>query len=149
MIYNYHVYPLGLRDNHTRGTIIYVNKTISVTPFNITSASSEVNYLVVKAAKGEDILVCCIYKSPNTNTVNVTKLFKLLKIISDYMAPHKIILRYFNYAKIDWHIWTTSESTYSGSFKFINKIMDIYMYREPTRIRGNQTQTSDTSYNSF
>ena len=53
-------------------------KPMTATPLNPNSAFSEVNCLVVKTAKGEDILVCCINKIPNTNTENETKLFKLL-----------------------------------------------------------------------
>ena len=49
------------------------------THYNPNSAFSEVNCLVVKYANGEDILVCCIYKCPNT---------KLFEIISDNKSPH-------------------------------------------------------------
>ena len=105
----------------------------------INSAFSEVNCLAVKFAMVEDILVCCIY---NTNADSKTKLFKLLEIILDSKAQHRPILGYSNYPKIDWDIWTTSESTNSGSFKFIETVRNSYLYQhvsESTRIRGNET----------
>ena len=82
MIDNYHAYPLGLRNNHARDTIIYVN--MSATAFNPKSAFSEVKCLVVKA--GIHISMLHLQMS-DTNAENKTKLFKLLETISDHNAP--------------------------------------------------------------
>ena len=115
------------------------------TQYNPNSAFSEVNCQIVKAAQGEDVLLCCIYKNPNTNVENEEELFKLIERISDHKAPHKAILGDFNYPKIDWHTWTTSKSMHSGSFRFIEAVRDSYMCQhitEPTRIRVNETPTT-------
>lgn len=100
----------------------------------------------VNLDKGDRMLICCIYRSPNSNENNNNDLLLLLEEISDKKYPQIVLLGDFNLPMIDWNSDPpTSTSHYDK--KFIERIQDCFwnqLVKNPTRIRGtNRPSTLD------
>ena len=87
------------------------------------------------------LLVGAVYRSPNGNIQNDTKLNENLKAITDSRS-HILVMRDFNHPEIDWK---NSLSPPEGSHKatrFMEAVRDAFLHQHvtsPTHVRGTQT----------
>ena len=56
----------------------------------------------------DSLLVCCMYRSPNSNDQNSVELISLFNKVKDTGDSHKLIMEDFNLKEIDWENMTTS-----------------------------------------
>lgn len=101
-------------------------------------------FIAVKIRGGNsEILVCCIYRSPNSNAANDKELCEFVTNVNKaYLCP-KILVGDFNFPSIDWQVWSTVTSNAKGSGKkFLSCLRKNFLMQfvdQPTRARGTQT----------
>lgn len=129
-----------------RGCIIYTNNKLNA--YIVGNEETElIEYIQIgiKIEHGTNILVSCIYRSPNSTSDRcVEELGKILSKKSYLNTKYDTIVHMgdFNYKEINWETTTTTASIDHQSSKFIEKIMDNFLYQhvnKPTRYRGEET----------
>ena len=94
--------------------------------------------LNLKLPAGDDLMFCCIYRSPSSNQHNSDKLRELLGAISTRQS-HVCIAGDFNFPEISWTTESTGGGENSQAAKFLDAVRDNYLIQhvsEPTRCRG-------------
>ena len=86
---------------------IYTKTNLHIGETTMTTEFHEDLWLIIKLKEGDQLLIGCIYRSPNSNRPNNASLRKLLEEAADKGSTHMIILGDFNYPEIDWCRWTT------------------------------------------
>ncbi|XP_076037549.1 uncharacterized protein LOC143022998 [Oratosquilla oratoria] len=87
----------------------------------------------------DEILVGCIYRSPNSEEENNSNLRKLIKEAIEMNTSHVLITGDFNFPEISWQRWTTQNGINSEEYLFLETLRDTYMFqhvKEVTRGRG-------------
>ena len=86
--------------------------------------------------QGDKLILCAIYRSPNSEDINNDKMYELLEEIQSIRSSHKLILGDFNFPGI---YWSELRGTDRRSEKFIEVIESLYLIqhvKEATRTRG-------------
>ena len=133
-------YDVFTNDKEKRGVALYLHKTLQAQECPILNKSDfeESVWCKFKSAYDQQVLVGCLYKSPNTTEENVDRLFNLLKNHNELSSFDKVlILGDFNYPNIQW------DGTWTGPHdnKFIECLRDAFLLQKvtkPTRNRENQ-----------
>ena len=72
----YQLFCVHLSEKNYRGVLIYVKNNISACQIDIESTFEE--YIVVKIrSESQELLVCCIYRSPNSTVENDKKMLDI------------------------------------------------------------------------
>lgn len=79
--------------------------------------------------KGSDeLLVGCIYKSPNSDKENLSLLNKMIIEASQMKQfSHLLIMGDFNYPKLDWTNWNSNGDKEGDAF--MESIRDSFLYQ--------------------
>ena len=130
-----------------RGVAIYTHRSLQangVKIFNDIEYEESV-WCTVKLHAGDQLLIGCIYRSPNSNDINNNKLNTLMKNAADAKFSHILIGGDFNYKEINWIDKTTNTAIDHESSIFLECILDSYLTQHvtsPTRFRQNQTEST-------
>ena len=68
----------------------------------------------IQLRQGDKLVICSIYRSPNSDRENNSLLLRLFKTLSDSKTSHLLILGAFNYRNIDW----LQRTSRSGACKY-------------------------------
>ena len=100
--YNLHCTKL----DYGRGICIYTKFTLNISHLEFRTAFQE-NICISMPLQGNDkLLICAIYRSPNSDETNNALLLELLDEVYQANASHKLILGDFNLPNIDWSNYT-------------------------------------------
>ena len=78
--------------NTGRGVIIYTSKTLCVTNLELDIQFQESLWCRIKLNKADNLILGCIYRSPNSQEDNNENLFKLIKKVCNMKPSHLLIL---------------------------------------------------------
>ncbi|XP_069140986.1 uncharacterized protein [Argopecten irradians] len=96
---------------------------------------------IINLLGNDRLLLCTIYRSPNSTATGNLKLLNLLDQIYLNNSSHKLIVGDFNFKQIDWTSYTSNSGVQHPSSLFISKVKDCYLYQhvnQPTRFREGQ-----------
>ena len=86
------------------------------------------------------LLIGCIYRSPNSETLNNEKLMSdIKKVCSDQAYSHILLCGDFNYPEINWKNEATPDNPQHRATVFMECIRDCFLYQhvtQPMHIRG-------------
>jgi hypothetical protein len=142
---NYELHQIYLDSTTGRGVAIYTHSSIehTVIKLEISHDFNESCLLEIKLCNRDTLLFGCFYKSPSMNAGsedNNNNLNQLLKTLcAGKRYSHFCFVGDFNFKNVNWKIGTTSKSEDSKEAKFIETILDCFLYQnitEPTRCRG-------------
>ena len=127
-------------DSKGRGTMIYTMDHLIARMETMNTEFQESTWVRIRASRTEELLVGCIYRSPNSSHENTHQLHKLIREASHVRNTHVLIAGDFNYPGIEWQSWTTREENTDGEeYRFIETMRDCYLYQHvnsETRGRG-------------
>jgi hypothetical protein len=95
-------YSMFTNANPKRGCAIYVKENTVSSANQFDQSFVEVVSRYIHLNRGEKLLICCIYRSPNSSQENNDSLLELLETIGNSKPSHLLILGDFNYGDIDW-----------------------------------------------
>ena len=133
----YQLYSNNLNGN-SRGIIIYVNIDIYSKQI-VTDDCSECLLLELNTHNNSKLLICTIYRSPNSSLDNDHKIFKFIDYTCSNYMGNKLFLGDFNWPHINWDKWCTSNSIESKFLDILRKIFLDQHVSKPTRARGTDT----------
>ena len=139
--YNLFTNNLSAADNN-RGCAIYIRNHISAE--QITFEDSNVHdsvWIEVNLLNSDKLLIGCVYRSPNADSVYNDNVNKLLVHISQAGYSHILVVGDFNYKGINWTTWSANVSEKDPANKFLEAVRDSYLIQHietATRIRGDQ-----------
>lgn len=90
----------------------------------------------------EKLLLCVVYRSPNSTVQNDIFLCDLLSHVCTIKTDQLLIVGDFNYSSINWSLCDSSIKS-PNVLLFLNKLRDLFLDQlvtEPTRIRHGQQQ---------
>ena len=103
-IARYNMISNDLDNSDNRGIVIYIHEQYDSALVDVNSNFSE--SLIVNIKKfnklGENLLVACIYRSPNSPEKNNQDLLELITNIAEIKSKKCIILGDFNFPGIEW-----------------------------------------------
>ena len=142
---NFTLHHANLENDIGRGIALYSHSSIDRSVIQVKSEIScnEVCMLELRLRGGDTLLLGCCYRSPtktSTSAENNVNLNKFLKWVAEKRHSHKCFMGDFNYKKVNWATWSTSESENSDEAKFLETLRDSFFHQQvekPTRQRGN------------
>ena len=126
-------------DINSRGIILYIDKNIEFSIIENSIAFREYVLIKIKLIDKTELLVCVVYRSPNSSDDNNKLMFDLLRYINKFNKDKFIIIGDFNFPGIDWDHWITRNKN-KLELEFINLLQDNFLIQHvtfPTRARGN------------
>lgn len=115
-------------DGNKRGVAIYINEQLKAEEIKISSNYIESVWVKIKLRGSDELLVGCVYKSPNSDKDNLSLLNKMIVEASQMKQfSHLLIMGDFNYPRIDWPNWN-SNGDKDGEL-FMESIRDSYLYQ--------------------
>ena len=114
-------------------------KTLNSSIVENSIAFREYVLIKIKLIDKTELLVCVVYRSPNSSDDNNNLMFDLLRYINKFNKDKFIIIGDFNFPGIDWDHWITRNKN-KLELKFINLLQDNFLIQHvtfPTRARGN------------
>jgi hypothetical protein len=140
----YVMHSINIGVNKARGIIIYVDRNFTSTTLNISCNFSEYLCVSIRNTNNSIVTICGVYRSPNSDGINDSNLFKLLSTVYSSSHGKVVMLGDFNYCSIDWNTCTAAGSISGNSqaHKFLSSINKNYLTQHvlfPTRVRGVQT----------
>ena len=90
--------------------------------------------------KTDQMLLGCLYRSPNSTMANSEQLTTLINKLHKEKYSYLLVVGDFNYREINWIDNSTTVSENHPATKFLECIRDGYLYqhvKEPTRVREN------------
>ena len=124
-----------------RGIILYIKKNLKATQISfVNSCFNESIWVSIDLKFNETLLIGCIYRSPNSNDNNNSKLIELINEVSNSKFSKLLIMGDFNFPNIDWKLETCSFSNGAAS-NFLENIKDNFLCQHimlPTRGRYGQ-----------
>ena len=88
---------------------------------------------------GNNLIISCVYRSPNSTADNTNSLNRSLRALAERYYSNLVVLGDFNYPKIDWTHCTTTTNTNDPNFMFLETIRDCFLQqyvKSPTRGRN-------------
>ncbi|XP_071944903.1 uncharacterized protein [Antedon mediterranea] len=129
-------YDMFITDQLGRGVCIYTNKVLKATSVNFDTQVNNFNESVwceIRLENEENILVGCIYRSPNSSKENNDALLELISTACRRKYPYLLITGDFNYREIDWTSWISRASENHGSSKLVDCLQDNFLYQVSNR----------------
>ena len=132
----------NIENKSGRGCLLYAKIKLGAKEILLKKLYNE--YVLIEiTCKGRDekILVCCIYRSPNSSLENNATLCDCITELSKIKCKNIIMVGDFNYGHINWENLSSQNNTERN---FIDKLQDNYlsqMVTVPTRKRGSDRST--------
>jgi endonuclease/exonuclease/phosphatase family metal-dependent hydrolase len=141
-ITNYDMFHTDLDKREGRGCILYVHKDLKAAPHVSNTEFDDQVWAKVKLNNADQLLIGCMYRSPNSSRDMNDHLNESIRKAADAMESHLLIMGDFNWPNIDWETWrSNSESPDDPNNLFIETVRDSYLYQhinKPTRGRNSQ-----------
>ncbi len=131
-------------EKHKRGVLIYTKKNLQASPSTTDSTYDfeESCWCEISLQREERLLVGCVYRSPNSDLVNNTKLISGLKKVCDGTNfTHLLICGDFNLPEINWIDETTPANPNHQASVFMECLRDCFLFQHvklPTHQRAGQ-----------
>ena len=125
--------------NKGRGVLLYVKNSIPAVDVQQNRNFEESTWCKINLSGGDNIIIGCVYRSPNSTRENNLNLFDTIQDISGGNPSHLLILGDFNIKCIDWNNITSTENETHISTLFLECLRDSFLYqhvKEPTRYRS-------------
>lgn len=122
-----------------RGICVYVKDNIQITEVNLTNPFDEYIVLSIKLRDSDKLIFGTIYRSPNSEPDNNSKLLDLLEEIDALRASHILIVGDFNYPSINWRTGNATGPDGHPAQQLHDKVQDCFWVQkveQPTRKRG-------------
>ncbi|MEW8547283.1 MAG: reverse transcriptase domain-containing protein, partial [Candidatus Thiodiazotropha sp.] len=122
-----------------RGVCIYAKTILNSSVLKCITEFSDQIWCKVKLSNLDNLIIGCIYRSPNGSRQNLTSMIDLLKHIVDQKPSHLLIMGDFNFKEIDWAQGETTVGEEHIATLFLEAIRDTYLFqhvREATRYRS-------------
>ena len=122
-----------------RGVILYIKDSIPAIDIDQDRNIQESTWCKINLSGGDNIIIGCVYRSPNSTHENNRSLFEALQVISGNNPSHLLILGDFNIKEIDWNNMSSAENENHIATQFLECIKDCFLFqhvREPTRYRS-------------
>lgn len=134
-------------DSDGRGINIYIKEGIRValSDYPETNLFKEAVWLEIPLNNHDNLLLGCIYRSPNSTPENNDKLNHLIGSLDTNRFSHILILGDFNYKEINWLRNCCDTSEDHPAYKFLEATRECYLFQhvtKPTRYRQNQTPST-------
>ena len=124
---------------HKRGIALYINEQLKAEEVKINHEYQESLWVKIKLKGSDELLVGCIYKSPNSNKENLLLLNKMIVETSEHKQyTHHLIMGDFNYPRLNWKTWNSNGDKEGEAF--MESIRDSYLHQHVegyTRTRDN------------
>ena len=122
------------------GVLIYTKSSLAASPSPISDLCNfdEYCWCEIKLEGKDRLLIGCIYRSPNSNDENNSKLSQDLTKICSKLNSHVLICGDFNYPNINWE---NGKCSSHGASYFMEGIRDYFLHQhvtDPTHHRPNQ-----------
>ena len=133
---------IGFHSTRGRGVSIYVKDDISVEEVTTNSPFEEHIWIKIRINSYKDLLVGCIYRSPNSEASNNMELLGLLEEVSCLGAKYLVVVGDFNYKEVDWinnYVHARADHPATLIFEKINDLFLDQLVTEPTRFREGET----------
>ena len=122
---------LNATSKNVRGTALYVKNDLQAEEINLIDKFQECILVKLKLTKGDNLLIGCMYKSPNSTTENIEELNKAIIQISNNKAfSHILLMGDFNYPKLNWKEWKNYGDKIGGDF--MECIRDGFLHQHVT-----------------
>ena len=124
-----------------RGSALYVRECYSSAEVNLHNSIDATTWCTISLNNHDRLLVGTIYRSPNLNAEQNTKLITMLEEVSHINSSHLLIMGDFNFPEIDWDNEVSSAATDHPSQVFLECYRDCFLHqhiRSPTHYRSMQ-----------
>lgn len=139
-ILGYELYSTNLEEI-SRGILIYVDANLHSSINIIDSPFKEYLIVSVKCDNSDNLTICTVYRSPNSNLDNDNLLCPFINQVCNTFTGNVLIIGDFNIGDINWNNYT-SISNSSSSLILLKAIRDNFLTQHidtPTRARGSDT----------
>ena len=137
---NYDLFTTSL--DKRRGVVLYIQKKFCASSVTITTNFEEVVLCKFSLKNKDNLLVACIYRSPNSPRESFVELKTLFSKIRDLKYSHILLMGDFNIEEINWVDMSTTVGEDHIAYLFLETVRDCFFYQhvtEPTRIREQNT----------
>jgi hypothetical protein len=93
-------------DKFSRGIIVFTKLGLQYSVVVSDIDFEETIIIKVKTRLKQDIILCAVYRSPNSNDKNDSKLLSLIQELKDKYKK-VVFIDDFNTREIDWNMWTS------------------------------------------
>ena len=125
-----------------RGILLYVHKSLEANEIRPKIKCDESIWVKIKLKRQDQIILGCIYRSPNSIPENNKNLNLLLKEIVNRKASHTLIMGDFNYPNINWENMAITHANYDKpDYHFVETVKECFLFQhleDPTRFRLNE-----------
>lgn len=143
-LYGYNMFLNNEESINCRGVILYVSNFFEATPVEFNNKYSDAVWVSIKLINNTNMLIGCVYRSPNSTTENNSLLLNLLHEVAASKYDLILIMGDFNLPDIDWTLDNLRTSN-GFSSEFVDTINDNYLYQHITRpTRAREGQKSNT-----
>ena len=134
-------YNMFLNNDPKRGCVIHVDKNLVSATNQLEHHFDEVVSCFIHLERGDKLLICCIYRSPNSPKENNARLLELIESACSSNPSHLLMLGDFNFKDIDWDHFKPKLGGSKDTSLFVDKIKSEGLYqhvKEYTRMRTGQ-----------
>ena len=124
-----------------RGTLIFIREVLGATDFEVIDSCHDCVWCKLSLAKGDKLILGCIYRSPHSTVENITKLYDMLTSICASNPSHILILGDFNFKEINRDLFNCNVNETHPAYKFLECVRDCYLFqhvKQPTRFKNPQ-----------
>lgn len=136
----YQLFCHGLDNKVSRGVLLYIRDDVAASVIILQSKFND--YVTASIKIGDSkLLLCNIYRSPNSSLENDENLTNLIKEISGVNKNNLLITGDFNFPDIEWKLWESVTGS-RQSKAFLKALQDNFLMQHvdvPTRVRGLDT----------
>ena len=132
-------------ESSIRGVCIYVKDSLNPNISSIQPTFKESIWVEIKENINKNLLLGCVYRSPNSTDENTKQLNTFISGLADIKNTELILVGDFNYPHIKWDAEGTATTTEKRSIEFIEQTRNAYLVQhisEPTRYRENQKKNT-------
>ena len=125
----------------SRGILIYVDANLHSSINIIDSPFKEYLIVSVKGDNTDNLTICTVYRSPNSNLDNDNLLCPFINQVCNNFTGNTLIIGDFNISDINWNNYTSIGNSCS-SLTLLKAIRDNFLTQHidtPTRARGSDT----------
>ena len=140
-IVEYNTKALIIVQDTGRGMLGFTNIKCKLVDISLFTDSAPQEVIACEVVTNNDInlIIACVYHSPNSTADNTNSLNQTLRALAERYYSNLVVLGDFNYSKIDsTHCKTTSNTT-DPNFMFLDTIRDCFLQqyvKRPTRGRN-------------
>ena len=138
----YNIFSSHVGEDKYRGILMYVDKNLISSQFEISEDFEECLFVKVKGLCEDVIPIGCIYRSPNSTVDNNKQLLNLITTFNKELSCKKLLIGDFNFRHVDWLDWTADSASGVARYEdrdFIKCLQDNFLHQHvtlPTRARA-------------